>query len=288
MVKAEELFWEKYTSQIYSESDKSKDFETRFSQYSALIEENQNIYALLKNLLKEIPIGIALRYWLNSVSSQSKQKKISEQVVLLIERKILPVQNKNGQLVALNYFQEQGEEEHKRIIEEIRCISDLTLTVKEELVKCYIEFSQHLNQNTFGIIPIAYDPDRFYASHKAVELDDFAKFVHVLSERDALIAKLLYFGGPTVEDVLFLKYRQVNFNDYTINFSKQSIKYPKHLILELLNFSGKKKKNDLFFLNYKGNQVTRTHLNHSFGRASQDINLKITPRDLVRLKIDVC
>lgn len=286
MASIEKLFWEKYKNQISDDSQKSVDLEKKFSQYSALIGENQNIYSILKTILKDIPIGIAVRYWLNIFSSQSKQKKASNQIVQLIERKILPVQNKNGQLLTLNYFQEQGEQEHKRIIEEIKCISDLSISEKEELVQCYIEFSHHLNQNTFGIISTAYDSDRFYASHKVVNYDDFTKFVQQLSERDALIAKLLYFGGPTVEEVLFLKYGQVDFTHCVINFSKQSIKYPKHLILELSNFSGKKKKNDLVFLNYKGNQVVRTHLNHSFGRASKEINLKITPRDLVKLKLN--
>lgn len=285
MVNAEKLFWEKYLNQIHENSEKSKDFEKKFSQYSALIEENQNIYALLKTLLKDIPIGIALRYWLNTLSNQSKQKKASDQVAQLIERKILPIQNKNGQLLALNYFQERGEEEHKKIIEEIRCIPDLPIAIKEELVQCYIEFTHHLNHNTFGIIPIAYDSDRFYASHKIVNYDDFMKFVQLLSERDALIAKLLYFGGPTVEDVVFLKYGQLDFSNCIINFSKQSIKYPKHLMSELSNFSGKKKKKDLIFLNYKGNQIERTHINQSFGRAAKQINSKITPRDLIKIKL---
>ena len=285
MANAEKLFWEKYKSQISDASEKSQDFEKKFSQYSALVEENQNIYSLLKTILKDIPIGIALRHWLNLFSGQSKQKKTSDQIIQLIERHILPVQSKSGQLLALNYFQEQGEEKHKRIIEEMRCILDFSTAIKEEFVQCYIEFAHYLNQNTFGIIPLAFDPDRFYASHKVVNYDDFTKFIERLSERDALIAKLLYFGEPTVEDVVFLKYGQLDFRDCTINFSKQTIKYPKHLMLELSNFSGKKRKNNLIFLNYKGNQIVRTHLNQSFGRASKEINLRITPRDLLKLKL---
>lgn len=285
MVKAEELFWEKYQNQIHSDSEKLKDLEKKFSQYSALVNENKNIYAVLRAILKDIPIGIALRYWLNTFSHQPKQKQISHQVTQLIERKILPVQNQNGQLLALDYFQEQGEQGHIRIIEEIRCVPDWSTAIKEELVQCYIEFSHHLHQNTFGIILSAYDPDRFYASHKIVDYDDFIKFAQQLSERDALVAKLLYFGGPTVEEVLFLKYGQVDFNHCTVHFLKQSIIYPKHLISELFHFSGRKKKKDLIFLNYKGNQMVRTHLNHSFGRASKEVKLTITPRDLVKLKL---
>jgi integrase len=206
-------------------------------------------------------------------------------MVQLIERKILSIQDQKGQLLCLDYFQEQGEQEHKRIIEDIKCILDWPNLIKEELVQHYIEFSQHLHQNTFGIIPIAQDPDRLHASQKVVNYDDFTRFVQFLSERDALIAKLLYFGGPTVEEVLFLKYGQLDFDNCSVNFSKQSVSYPKHLILELSNFAGKKKKNALVFLNYKGKQVVRTHLNHSFGRASKEINLMITPRELTKIKL---
>src|SRR5690348_922944 len=125
MTHVEKLFWEKYKNQIPNASEKSQELEKKFSQYSALIEENQNIYSILKTILKDIPIGIALRHWLNSFSNQLKQKKASEQALQLIERQILPVQIKSGQLLTLNYFQEQGEEKHKKIIEEIRCIPDM-------------------------------------------------------------------------------------------------------------------------------------------------------------------
>lgn len=62
MVYADNSFWEKYKNDIPIDSEQSLDLEKKFSQYSALIEENQNIYAILKSILKDIPIGVALRY----------------------------------------------------------------------------------------------------------------------------------------------------------------------------------------------------------------------------------
>lgn len=285
MVNVDNLLWEKYTNLLSGDFSKKTDLEKQFVQYSVLIHETTKFYSSLEKKLQGIPIGVALRYWLSTITNKVKQKGYLQNIVLLIEKEIIPVKNLQGELWTLNQLREHGEEEHKRIIEEIKCIVELSTSVKEELVKCYIEFSQHLYQNTLGIIPIAQDSDQFYASHKVVSYENFLRFVQLLSERDAFIAKLLYFGGPTVEEVLFLKYSQLDFNNCRIIFSKISVNYPKHLMLGLLNFAGKKKKNDLIFLNYKGNQVVRTHLNQSFGRASKEIHPKITPRDLLKLKL---
>ncbi len=257
------------------------DGDKQLSQYSSLINETQKFHSKLASNLKDIPLVVGVQHWLNSSPSQLSRKQILE----LIEKKILPLKNEKGQLCSLGELQEQGEKYHNKILEEIRCAQDWPIARKEELVKCYIEFCDHLYQSTLGILPKAQDPDQFYASHKAVNYDQFTKFVQFLSERDALIAKLLYFGGPTVEEVLFLRYGQLDFDNRTINFSKQSIRHPKHLMAELANFSGKKKQKELVFINYKGNQIARTHLNQSFGRASKSIHSKITPRDLLKLKL---
>jgi site-specific recombinase XerD len=277
-------FWEKYKNQAI-DSQTFIDIEKKFYQYSALIDENQKLYSILKTILRDIPIGVALRYWINTFSFLPKQKQISCQIERLIDHNILPIQNQNGQLLSLDFFQEQGEQEHQKIIMAIRNFPGWSASEKIELIQCYAEFTHHLNRNTFGVIPAAHDPDQIYALNKVIPYNDFIKFVQQLPVRDALIAQLLYFGGPTVEEVLNLKCEQLDFKNNMIDYTKKSVSIPKHVLKELSKFIGKKKKTDLIFLTDKGKQVLRNHLNQSFGQISKETNIKITPRDLLKLKI---
>jgi hypothetical protein len=104
-----------------------------------------------------------------------------------------------------------------------------------------------------------------------------------------LIAKLLYFGAPSVEDVVLLRYGMLKKANSAVNFTNLTVKYPKHLIQDILSYAGKKGKDDLVFLNYRGNNVERTHLSQSFANISSKIfdDRKITPRTLLETKTEL-
>ena len=89
------------------------------------------------------------------------------------------------------------------------------------------------------------DPDFQRTIKKVVWYKDFIKFVQLLPERDALIAKLLYFGAPTMDEVLSLRVDQIDSRKGLVKFKKFSVKYPKHVMLELKSSLTQKKKEDL-------------------------------------------
>ncbi len=77
------------------------------------------------------------------------------------------------------------------------------------------------------------DPDFQRTIKKVVNYKEFIKFIQELQERDALMAKLLYFGAPTMDEVLNLRVSQVDLKKGMVRFNKFSVRYPKHVMLEL-------------------------------------------------------
>jgi len=78
-----------------------------------------------------------------------------------------------------------------------RCLKGVRTSEKEDLVESYLS----LSNSTLGYIYPAYDPDRQKAINKSIRYEWFIEFVQKFSERDALITKLIYFGGPSMEEV---------------------------------------------------------------------------------------
>lgn len=174
---------------------------------------------------------------------------------------------------------------HQDLIEQIRTVNDWSIFEKEEIVKCYIEFSHSLARNTYDLIPLAFDSDRDRVQQKTVTYDSFIDFVQQLPKRDALIAKLLYFGAPSLEEIMTLTVSAVSKKTPEITFNEVTITLPQHIYNELYDVIKGKNTSQLVFCNVRGEKVNRTHLNQSFLRASEksSLKVKITPASLLKL-----
>lgn len=250
---------------------KTREFDTQATEYRA--------YS------KTVAVSSAIRAWLEETLADAHWKeRYATSFAQLYKKNLIPFFDANGGLVTLEYFESYG---HQDILEAIRCVSDWSLLEKEEIVRVYVEFSQSLARQTRGIIPDGFDPDRERVRHKAVKYEAFIDFVNHLSERDALIAKLLYFGAMTIEEVIALGPKAVNANSCSIIVGGTSTDYPKHLILDILTYIGKKEKaQKILFSNVRGEHVERAHLNQSFARACEKMSkkTKITPGSLLKLE----
>lgn len=112
----------------------------------------------------------------------------------------------------------------------------------------------------------------------------FGRWCQYLPDRDRMIAFLLYFGAPSLEEVLNLRVKD-KLPDWTLNFPSYDLVLSFDLGVCLGDFCYGKKKEDLIFVNRYGKEITRTHLNQSFKRASRKANLPtITPSALMELK----
>jgi integrase len=278
-------FWQEYVKR----TDKNASSNTPQQYEKIMMQGKKQLEAAIEAFrlkLNEIPLGAEITNWLERLDLPKEYiSRYTESMLHLIDLKLLSLTNKQGQLRTLNDI---SPNDHQSIIEEIRCSSKLSTPEKEKAVEAYILFSQHLSRATCGLIMQGEDPDFQRTIKKVVWYKEFIKFVQLLPERDALIAKLLYFGAPTMDEVLSLRVDQIDSRKGLVKFKKFSVKYPKHVMLELKNFLTQKKKEDLIFTNLHGQQVERTHLNNCFNRAARklDGNTRITPKMLLEEDVE--
>jgi len=278
-------FWQEYLKR----TDKNAPSSTPQQYEKIMMQGKKQLEGAIEDFrlkLSEIPLGAEIANWLERLDLPKEYvSRYTESMLHLIDLKLLSLTNKQGQLRTLNDI---SPNDHRDTIEEIRCSSKLSTPDKEKAVEAYILFSQHLSRTTCGLIMQGEDPDFQRTIKKVVWYKDFIQFVQLLPERDALIAKLLYFGAPTMDEVLSLRVDQIDSRKGLVKFKKFSVKYPKHVMLELKSSLTEKKKEDLIFTNLHGQQVERTHLNNCFNRAARklDGNTRITPKMLLEEDVE--
>jgi len=285
MTKEKPSIWADYQSQI----EQKNKLEASFKQYerafhTAKLNFEKTIGAFRKELAT-IPLGVAIENWLSEIPDPVEDlKQYKDDMLAIMQVGVLKVVDDRGRPRTIN---DLTEAEHYEILEEIRCMPGYSVAQKQKMVETYVVFSQHLSRETCGLIRQAEDSDLFRTLKRVVRFRDFLQFVEYLSERDALIAKLMYFGAPTLEGVLNLRVNQVNVKEREVEYEQFTARYPKHVILDLKKHLSKKGKDDLVFVNHRGQSVERTHINNCFGRACRKLGMskKITPRDLMRSDI---
>lgn len=239
-------------------------------------------------VLENIPTAVMLIFCIEKSKSNDTSHNLDRFLYLqgiqrLWTAGLLPLAN-NGKRRVLGDLQSA---DHLLVIENIRCIKEWSIAEKEDLIGCYLQFTYDLAKFTFGMIPVAFDPDRLRTERRVVRYELFMNFVQLLSERDALIAKLLYFGAPNIESAISLKIVALDIEKLEIKFGEQAIRFPKHLINDISGYIQPRKDNPmgLVFVNVRGEEVERVHLNQSFARKSSNIpgGFKITPAALLKM-----
>lgn len=137
--------------------------------------------------------------------------------------------------------------DHSNVMEAIRCHRTWPLGLRENLVKTYLSFMQWLSTVTFGYISKCQDPDLLRCQSRALPHPVFIDFLVRLSEKDQLVAKLLYFGGSkTLEEILTVKIEDINFNKRYIRFNVQDVTYPLHVFADIAALSDGRESGLLF------------------------------------------
>ncbi|HSX12652.1 MAG TPA: hypothetical protein VLF61_04095 [Rhabdochlamydiaceae bacterium] len=234
--------------------------------------------------LTDIPLIVVLAHWVRGVIQDPMWKeKYVQGMQALIDKQLIPLVDAEGDCVTLETLRRTG---HQEIIEAIRCVREWAPFEKEELVQCYVQFSHSLARYTFDYVLAGFDPDRKRTEQKIVKFEYFFDFVQQLSERDALIAKILYFGSPSIDETIALKKSALDEKSCTLQFEEKKVLFPRHLIQDLVLHVKEKSSAQLLFTNVRGAEVERAHLNQSFARACERIprSIKITPGSLLRNK----
>lgn len=276
-------FWNSFKNEVAKSSAQQKELDLQLANFQTQSKKIDEELSQFHYFLKSISIASTIANWIfESSTTQNVLERYLKAFSQLTAKNILRLHDEKGNLLTLAYFMEHG---HQDLIEQIRTVEDWSLFEKEEIVKCYIEFTHSLARNTYDLVPLAFDSDRDRVQQKVVAYDSFIDFVQQLPKRDALIAKLLYFGAPSLEEIISLSVSAVSKKNTDIKFNEMTVTLPQHIYNELYELIKDKRSSQLVFSNVRGEKVNRTHLNQSFLRASEksSLKVKITPASLLKL-----
>lgn len=251
---------------------------------SKLKKENnclQDAVGQFLEVVRIIPLcTIIQKYIGDQISDIAFCKKAIDAFKIFYINEVFPTKNKLGLTLTIDDLRGLG---HGEICERIRCIPAISHLEREDLVKIYLNFALDLHQFTFYLIQKPFDPDREKTKYRVLPLEKFWEFSSFLSERDALIAAIMYYSGHQLNEVLSLQVKDVHPKDGTITFKASMASLPRHISLRLRSFLFDKKTSDLLFINRKNEEVSRTHVLTAFKKASNKIAVseKITPKSLI-------
>lgn len=275
-------FWEGCKNQLTVDEDEKNVLDGQLAEFR---DESVRLHSAIeqfREVVKRITVVVAVGDWVRGLCLNSAWgEKHFPNVVRMQQQGLIPYKGMDGKPLTLEYFVRNG---HQDVLENIRCVNLWSVTEKEGVVQTYIMFTRELSLKTYGLIPSGFDPDRDRVRNRSVKYELFLDFVQQLPTRDGLIAKLLYFGAPSIEGVLSLKRSAIDKNASAVNFSEGHIVYAKHIINDLLSFV--EGKDELIFTNFKGAEMDRAHLNQSFTRACERLpaGTKITPAGLLKFR----
>lgn len=234
------------------------------------------------NLVLETPLCSVIQQWITKEITSPFGQEIIEAFETFYKNQIFPLKGDSDNIFNVDDLHALG---HSEIIERIRCIPALRLGERENMINVYMHFAKFLSHFAFGAIPLPFDPDREKTKKRILSLEKFWSFCLHLSERDSLVASIMYYTGYQLNDVLNLKVGDIQSKKDSILFHGMEVQIPRHIILRLRSFLLDKNETNLLFTNRKGEDVNRSHVLLAFKRASKKIGCSdndiITPRSLI-------
>ncbi len=174
---------------------------------------------------------------------------------------------------------------HNAIISQIKTHSSWFLQKREDAISVYISFANWLSEATLGYVKQAFDPDRVITNKRCLPYQKYVELLTLLPVREQMVAKLFYLGGArSLNDILSLDIKSVNFKDSFIDFSHGPIKYPQHVFDDLKFFIKGRKKGYVFANKQVNERINHTVPYRSLKKAAQKIGLpeSFSYKDLVK------
>ncbi len=220
--------------------------DTLHRYYRLYSESNDKLYKDVHEAVFKFvqqPLFIAFFSWANEM--QISDPSLENYAYILINEGFLSLLDNDGiiyTIASAKHF------DHKEILNKIRSRRELSLAVRERLVDAYLSFTRYLETETFDYVCRAFDPDEVKRQGRAIHYSMFIKFLEHLDEKGQLIAKLLYFGGSrTLDDILSLDLKDVDFQNLAIRFGSQHISYPAHIFSDISALAQNRVSGRLFF-----------------------------------------
>jgi integrase len=228
----------------------------RLMKDCALFEEQRahikSEYAKFIEEVSEKPFLASFLVWVKEVAY--REGEAIEGAKMLLEHGLIGVTDDEGHPWTIG--KAKGFD-HRTVIDTIRCHKEWTLPVRENLVKTYISFISWLSFETHFYIPRLEDPDLDRSRGRLLPYSAFLSFLDALpNEKARLVANLLYFGGSrTMEEVLQLTLKNVDFDKKVIYYEFVPVSYPAHVFSDIKSVMKPRTSGKVFL----GRQETALH-----------------------------
>lgn len=174
--------------------------------------------------------------------------------------------------------------DHMMIMNQIRMHDKWFLQKQEDYVTFYVWFVNFLSETTQGMIPITRDMDRHNTLKRKLAFEIYIELISLLPLRERILTKVFYLGGErTLDEVLALEIKHIDFEKEVIHFSEYFVAYPSHLFVDILRYLHGRKKGYVF-VSKQGEKISHTVPYRALKVAVQKIGLPptFTFKDLVK------
>lgn len=198
-----------------------------FCEQRSLIKKE---YARFIEQISQESLLASFLIWIKESGFQDEQ--LLKGAEMLIEHGLIGVSDDAGHVWTIGMAKGFN---HQSVIDAIRCQREWTLAIRENLVKTYLTFIDWLSRETYSYIEKVEDPDAIRTKGRIFPYSSFLSFIGVLpNEKARLVAGLLYYGGSrTLEEVLGLTLKNVDFDKKVIAFKSVPVSYPAHIFASI-------------------------------------------------------
>jgi len=233
-----------YTAKIHPVLDRQTEI---IQQREALSEQIDSFQSALSGL----PYLSLIMLWAASIH---EDRVFGERYILmmtqLLENNVLPHRS-----LTIHQAASTNPEE---IVSNIRCCNKWAIDTREDYVSLFCQFTSWAAEITFGYLAKFQDPDRQATMSRSLEYETYIKILKELSERDRILAKMFYLGGGrSLEEVLSLKIKDINFANNILRLSDEQVSYPRHVLEDIKAFIGGRK-TGYVFLGRHGEKIDHT------------------------------
>jgi hypothetical protein len=193
--------------------------------------------------ISEEPFIASFIVWVKEVGY--RHMEMLEGAKMLLEHGLIGVTDHAGGLWTIG--KAKGFD-HRTVIDTIRCHKEWTLPVRENVVKTYLSFISWLSLETNSYIPRLEDPDLVRSQGRTLPYSSFISFLGALpNDKARLVASLLYYGGSrTLDEVLQLTLKNVDFEKRVIYFESVPVSYPAHVFDDIKEMAKPRTSGKLF------------------------------------------
>ncbi len=199
----------------------------RFDEQRKLIKSEYKKF--ISEIAKE-PFIASFVVWVKEVGQQDTEQ--FEGATMLLKNGLICVVGDDGKQWTIENAKVF---DHRIVIDTIRCHREWPLHQRENVVKTYLSFLSWLSAETFSYIARFEDPDQVRTRGRMLPYPAFISFLSALSNDKArLVASLLYYGGSrSLDEVLQLTLKDVDFKNRIIQFKSASVSYPEHVFADV-------------------------------------------------------